>query len=454
MSRLSDELGSRLALVVPEPDAPDWDDVLARAELFGHAASRPRRRSRLRMAPRALIFAIVVVLMGGSLALAVGDRVLHALGDGPAPTPIKHEFRDLVVPPYPLEGAPPLPKGSFAGKIIKGSERRVLAVKSGTHVVALYAARASSGDVCFVTAGWPVEMRSCGEPLAKGPFVIIGTQRGSYAGQRSVLPRGKVVGKPIAWQLVGRARSGATRVRIVYADGTHHDLPLANGGWFMYSVPAAHTWPGAAPIRFDVLSATGARLGTRGDPFALKPVMSHFAVPTPASIRLLERATLPNGGGTVAIWIGRTAAGHQCFRHLRNGTTHSFPVWWCMDFVGAYGFEPDGKHAPVQWDLGLVNEGSHPVGFGYAYATGWVAPTISRLTVRFQGGASSDIPLHEGFFLYVVPPAHWPAGHRPSILEARAPDGRLVYRRFLYPRQHCIYPGRDPVCRNLDQGTG
>jgi hypothetical protein len=453
MSQLSDELGSRLALVVPDLDEPDWDDVLARADLFSHAAPRPRRRHRLPVAPRALIFAIVAVLMGGSLALAVGGRVIHALDDGPAPAPVKHEFRDLVVPPYPLEGAQPLPKGYLAGKIVKGSERRVLTIHTGSHTIGLYMARASSGDECYVTAGWPVEMRGCAEPIAKGPFAILGTQRGSYAGQ-GIIAGAKVVGKPIAWQMLGRARARATRVRIAYADGTHHDLPLASGGWFMYSIPPAHTRPGAAPVRFDVLSSTGARLGSRADPFALKRVVSHFTSPTAASIRLLESAPLPNGGGTVKIWTGHNAAGHVCFRHLRNGKSHQFPVWQCMDNVGVYGFEPSGKHAPVEWDMGLANDGNHPVGVGYAYATGWVAPTISRLTVRFQGGASAEIPLHEGFFLYAVPSAHWPAGHRPSILEARGPDGRLVYRRFLYPRQHCIYPGADPVCRNYGQGTG
>ncbi len=121
MSQLSDELGSRLALVVPELDEPDWDDVLARADLFGHAVPGPRRWSRLRMAPRALIFAIVVVLMGGSLALAVGGRVVHALGDGPRqPAGQGTSSAISCVPPYPLEGAPPLPKGYLRGQDHQG----------------------------------------------------------------------------------------------------------------------------------------------------------------------------------------------------------------------------------------------------------------------------------------------------------------------------------------------
>jgi hypothetical protein len=53
-----------------------------------------------------------------------------------------------------------------------------------------------------------------------------------------------------------------------------------------------------------------------------------------------------------------------------------------------------------------------------------------------------------------VPRDRWPAGHRPSILEVCAASGRLVYRQFLYPRQHCIYPGHDDACKQVGMMTG
>jgi hypothetical protein len=124
--------------------------------------------------------------------------------------------------------------------------------------------------------------------------------------------------------------------------------------------------------------------------------------------------------------------------------------------VRAYGYALGGglAHTPVSWQLAGANDSRRPTGFGYAYASGWVAPRVARLTVRFQDGDATDITLHDGYYLYVVAPENWPAGHRPSILEALNARGALVYRAFLYPRQHCQYPGRDPVCRNRALGTG
>jgi hypothetical protein len=458
MSQLSDELGSRLAQVVPDLEEPDWNDVLRRAEQFGRAVARPRWRRRLPIAPRALAFALVVVLMGGSLALGVGGRVVHALSDGPVPADVKVELRQFVRPPYPLDGAPPLPKDYLPGAIVKGSERRVLTIRTGPRqVAALYTARTSKGETCFASVGRPYGMTGCMTALqARRPFSVFAAQRGPYG---TLTVRGKTVrARGVVWQAIGHVSdSAATRLRIIYADGSQHDLALVRG-WFMYVIPTAHTRPGTAPTRLEVLSESGARIATRIDPFTLKVPTVHFTSPTPASIRLLASATLPNGGGTVRIWTGRDLAGNQCFRHLRNGKSQTNP-WDCRQAVGSYGIAANTRpgplrQTPVQWDMGLMNDPRHPVGLGYAYAFGWVGPNVERLTVRFQGGAATDVPLHERYFLYDVPPAHWRSGHRPSILEARDAQGRLVYRQFLYPRQHCIYPGRDPLCRNQGQGTG
>jgi len=109
---------------------------------------------------------------------------------------------------------------------------------------------------------------------------------------------------------------------------------------------------------------------------------------------------------------------------------------------------------PVMWQMGLRNDARKGPSYGWAYAYGWVARKVAALKLRFQDGSQIDIPLLHGDFLYVVPPAKWPNGHRPSILLAYDAQGRQVYRRFLYPRQHCIYPGSDPLCKNFGMGTG
>jgi hypothetical protein len=429
------------------------EDDLRTAAGRASASASPLRPA---LAPRALIVAAVVVLMSGSLALAFGGGVFAVLDDKPAPNHVKSEFQRMVQPPLPLDGAPPVPKDYLPGKIVRGSQRRVLAIRTSRGKIAsLYVSRTTRGQVCFVSVGGPFGSGGCGSSAAReGPFssLTIGVLH-SRRGDKVLVGQGLTV--------IGRAASpSATLVRIAYADGPHDDVSLVEG-WFMFEVPASHTSLASAPSRIDVIAADGTRIGSLKDPFRLHTPRPHFTSPLPATVKLLAGAQLPNDGGIVKIWSGRDARGHNCFRHLRNGRSQRFPVWDCAAMVGHYGYSLNpatGKlsraHAAVQWEMGLANDPKRPVGFGYAYAYGWVRARVARLTIRFQDGGATDIPLVDRYYLYVVPPAHWPAGSRPSILEARNAQGRLVYRHFLYPRQHCIYPGRDPACRNLAMGTG
>jgi hypothetical protein len=446
MSQLADELGVRLEQVVPPLGGPDWSDVLERAELLRRAVPRRRGWRRLPVASRALAFAIVVLLAGSSIALAFG---LRALVDGSAPPHVKREFRQITRAPFPLDGAPPMAQGALPGAIVPGSEHRVLLIRTGPkHVVALYAARSSKGQTCFVSVGTRFPMTGCSDPSgARGPFATLEVQQ-----------VGKARARPASWSMLGRVKRGS-RVRVVYADATQHDLTPVNG-WFLYEIPLVHTRTGAQPVRLDVLTRTGARLGSVDDPFVIRVARRHFPAPVSSSVRLLARETLPNAGGTVTVSTGRDPAGNECFRHLRDGKSQVHPVWDCRADVGRDGvvaaLRPGAplRSVPVEWDQFGANDARRPVGYGYSYATGWVGPGITRLSLRFQDGGATEIALRGHYFLYVVPPAHWPAGRRPSILEARNASGAVVYRRFLYPRQHCIYPGRDPLCRGRALGTG
>jgi hypothetical protein len=416
------------------------------------AAARPRRHRGGPAAPRVLIAAAAVLLMSGSLALAFGGRVLSALDNGPAPTHVKSEFRRMTKPPIPLDGAPPLPKGYLPGAIVPGSQHEVISTQTSRGTTArLYVARTTQGKLCTILVGWPFAGGGCwGGTRPEGGIASL--MAATVARRRGPHP-------PAVRTISGRVVSPrATTLRVVYGDGTHHDLGLVDG-WFMYEVPFAHSSRALAPVRLDVLTATGARVDTVRDPLHLNGSEPHFTFPVPSSVRLLASSALPNGGGTLAIWSGRDAAGHNCFRHLRNGRSQRFPAWDCTPPVGNYGYPLHAvkkvlAHVAVSWELAGANDPKRPLSFGYAYATGWVAPSVARLTVRFQGGGSSDVRLRDRYYLYVVPRAHWPAGHRPSILEARDASGAIVYRAFLFPRQHCVYPGRDPVCRNLRLGSG
>jgi hypothetical protein len=446
------EIEDRLAelrLALPEPGRAAGDRMLG-AVLAGW--SPPRRRHSW-VAPRTLLVAALVLLVGGSLAYAIGGRVVDAVTGAPAPAKIKHQLDTMLRPLYPTDGAPPWQQQlDRTGKIVKGSERRLITIRTRWHGSAsLYVARTTTGGYCDLS-GWaksglgggcmPLRhFTEDGQPLE---LETLSMTRGH------VLFTGRVVSE----------RATSLRLRTLKGESTTLAL---TAGWFLYEVPTHNQRSGADPVvAIDVLDASGARIGRYTDPFRLHAPKPQFTEPVPSSIRPLTTATLPNDGGTITVWSGRDPNGHPCFRLFRNGFSQRGPAWQCTADVDSFGYgmptaahPQGGQHVPVSWNLGLRNDPKHPVGVGYAYAYGWVRPGVTRLELRFQDGGRTDISLlAHGDFLYVVPPTRWPAGHRPSILTAYGADGHLVYRQFLYPRQHCIYPGYDPACKNYGMATG
>jgi hypothetical protein len=381
-----------------------------------------------------------VVAGGGSLALGLGAKLL----DRDVPRPVKSELNHVARPidMGPKDGAPPwIQRMERSGTtLVKGSAHLVLRQQTPLGPVRLYVARTTQGGWCMVSKGGGSGGATCnptGAVYARYPISMITTRS-----HRRVL-------------LVGWAgQSGAAAVAMLYGSVSHR-IPLVEG-WFVYDVPRPHQAHGATPVTaIDDLDADGRRLASLRDPLRLHAPPVRFEKPVPSSIHLLFAQTLPNGGGRVTIREGRSPSGHRCFMVLRNGRSQLGPAWQCRADVNRWGSEsPTSRHVPVMWQMGLRNDARKGPSYGWAYAYGWVAPNVAALKLRFQDGSQVDIPLRHGDFLYVVPPANWPDGHRPSILLAYDARGRQVYRRFLYPRQHCIYPGSDPLCRNYGTGTG
>ena len=445
-----DDLLAELRLAIPEPPAPVGERMLGSVLTSWPPA---RRGSRAR-APKMLLAAALLVLVGGSLAYAYGGRVVDAVTGGPAPPKITQDLGSLAKGPgFPRDGAPPWQQqfAGMNGKVVKGSERRVLTIATRWNGSAsIYAARTTTGGYCSLS-GW------AGSGLG-----------GGCAPNEQFTDRGR----PIALSTLSERRGHvlftghvpsvhAAAVRIRYRRGHSADVALQSG-WFLFEVPIAHQRSASNPvISIDVLDAAGKQIGRYSDPFRLHAPKPHFTEPVPSSIRMLASAELPNGGGTVTIWGGHDAKSRACFRHLRNGKSQQFPIWQCTAAVNHFGYGAPtaghlqgGRHVAVSWQTGLRNDPRRGSRLGYAYAFGWAAPGVAHLDLRFQDGSQTSIPLVAHDFLYVVPEANWRAGHRPSILTASNAAGRVVYRQFLYPRQHCIYPGHDTLCKHVGMATG
>jgi hypothetical protein len=432
-----------LRRALPEPGDATGERMLG--EVLARWSPPRRRRSRAPL--RLLLAAAFVVLVGGSLAYAVGGRVVDAVTGSPAPPKVKHQLDSMVRSPFPTDGAPPWERQlARQGHIVPGSARRVLTIKTRWHGSAsLYVARTSSGGYCDLT-GWGTQLGGGCAPSE------------SFTDHDEPIALATMGARPGHVLITGRApnlRAASVRLRFRHRATYTEQL---TAGWFMYEVPISHQRTGSDPIvAIDVLDAAGNRIERYVDPFRLNAPKPHFPSPIPSSVRLVASAALPNGGGTITIWSGRDAQGHACFRHLHDGKSHQFPVWTCTP----YGIAPPtiahprgGLHVPVSWTMVGLNDPKRPVGYGYSYAFGFAVANVARLDLRFQDGDHTTIPLVSHDFLYVVPPDRWAAGHRPSILTAYGASGHALYRQFLYPRQHCIYPGHDPACANLGLATG
>ena len=140
-----DDLLAELCLALPEPPAAVGERMLG-GVLAAWAPPR-RRRSRV-LAPRALLVAALIVLVGGSLAYAIGGRVVDAVTGGAAPPRIKHDLASMANGHGgPRDGAPPWEQQLMRsnGKVVKGSARRVLTIPTRWHRSAsLYVARTTS----------------------------------------------------------------------------------------------------------------------------------------------------------------------------------------------------------------------------------------------------------------------------------------------------------------------
>jgi hypothetical protein len=423
---LDRELALRLEATLATPGEPDWLDVERRAAR--HV------RSRRRLGRPGLLAAALVIVGGGGLALGVGRELL----DDDVPAAVNSDLHRMGKPSGPLDGAPPWVAKFTPGRVVKGSAHTVMVVQTSRGQVTLYSARTVKGQACHITQFRNQRAGGCFDPddfSAANP-IMYGTQG---LGRSGTLIFGYAP-QPDAASVALRRRGASTVV-----------MPLTEH-YFMQEVPGGRRHE---LIALDVVAADDRVIATQ----SLIVPKRHFTQPTPQSVKLLASEELPNGGGTVTIWSGRDAQGQACFRHLRNGRSQRRPVWECLPETGHWWYLPrasDGatQRVPVRWELGLLNDGRKPRGYGHAYATGWVAPNIDRLSVLYQNGESDQVTLHDRYFLFVVPQSRWPASRRPSWLIARDAAGSIVYRQFLYPRQHCIYPGPDPLCRKRGVGTG
>ena len=247
---------------------------------------------------------------------------------------------------------------------------------------------------------------------------------------------------------------GTTSLRMTFKDGKTASIRV-HDGWFMYEVPLAQTFWGHEPVLVEALDVSGRVLAKLTDPLGLHPPK---LPPLEQALKphvLLAREPLGWKGASLELLMAKGNRGSQCIQARNTGNLFQTRRWLCDPAVGrdsAITIErPHLKPQPVYAEWHRYTRFGQQA--GYVYAFGWAGSSVSTVEIRYQDSSVQRIPLHHRLFIYVVPRSHFAPGQRPSYLVGRDAGGRVVYRRFLYPRAHCSYPGADAACsQTVDSG--
>jgi hypothetical protein len=451
---MSDETRTLLESITPDfaHEHGDWQRVLGDAARLDAAALTMPRERRVRV-PRNRSRRIVLGLLAAlaiAAPLAVAARTTHlldfAFGSSP-PKAVRQLFlRSLPHDVGPKDG-PPIQASQK--DLIRSSERLVdqFTTRSGK-VARMYAADLRTGGECIIALGGPFNGGTCRFGPAKARYAVLASS-GSWGSP----PHGSF-GNRVT--IFGRALSPrASAIVFRYKDGTDQMLTL-NHGWFMFEVPRAHEVYGHQPTRIDVVDVAGATVATQADPFGLVQLkLPKIERPIPATERTLVREPLGWRGAFVELQDARGDRGSQCMR-VYNTLDHVQTRSWTCRSIAKVTFIGRGKIAPlrpVTFELPrrTVTDGKPG---GYLYARGWVGAKVASLELRFQDSTVVTIPLHDRLFVYVVPPARWVRGKRPSYVVARDGSGRAIYRQFLYPLARCTFPVAEKGCAGLIYSSG
>jgi hypothetical protein len=416
------------------------DETVARDLLQRAVVSRPRRRPLVRRPVRLVLAIAIVLLLAVPLASAfgLGDWLLNVDNHSTVPPAVQKLFADVDQPPVTGNQGPP----SRGMEIIESSERLVAQIHTASGKTgSLYVADVKGGGWCMDAIGGPFNGGGCSRiPFARSASLIV--QGGVGMGAQA---RGQRFADTVT--TIGRTRSATvTAIRVDYRDGTSGSIPLAPGGWFLYEVPHAHLAVGKVPYRFVALGANGRVLGTVKDPVLLEQKQSAPHRPIASTIRELVRLPLGWRDADVVLSEARDQQGERCVRELNTRDLVQTQNWDCGAWVGTRATSSPVQKGPsplVSVGVGKRVWPGHP---GWVYLDGWAVPPVASVELRYQDSQVVQIPLHDRYFVLVIPSRHWLPGHRPSYVVGRDASGKAVFRKFLYPLAKCSYPGPGNRC--------
>ena len=402
MIEQTDVLAVQFAAVVHPAEDPDWLDVRRRARVPGN-----RRWLLLPLAA-----AIAAIAVGSAVGLY--QELVDFFSAEPAPERVVVEFGQLGVRSTIHVGGPDVEAGA-ARKITEATFR------GRRH--ALFVAPTEDGGFCWM---WEKLNGSCGRTA------VMHSTSGKLSAGWLESPSGgpaRVTGHVLGPEIV--------RLEVLYESGGRDDVRLVwvsapiDAGFFLFETPQEHLRVGHRAKALVALDDEGHEVARQTFPF---PDRRWDSAPDglPRIADRAQKRTLfdfRDHDGQRWTLVTAPAPGERvCWAYNRGGSCVSpkFPP-----MIGGMSVQP-GEAVNVCCA---------------------VASDVATVELRYEDGTRTKLEPVDGFLLYVIPPGHYPAGHRLAELAWLDADGRETAVRSFDTTQPDVYPCAKPEEKQLEYGV-
>lgn len=243
-------LRDRLRDSVVEPEAPRWEDVLARANAWerGGSGRRPGRRSIVAVALAVAVAAAAAAVV--SPALGLGSSPIPFFRAKPATSSVRATFTRLAV------------LGLNSGSFTTSAPRQIYVfhLPSGDYPLSVAPVDTAAGQFCWTLSG---VNDGCQTILSShGPYKPGETDPMKIGLIHTDIPARNMKQTPVL--IGGNVRAaGAEGMRVLFEDGAAAAVPLVwvsspiNAGFFLYELPHDRWASGQRPIAVEAVAADG-----------------------------------------------------------------------------------------------------------------------------------------------------------------------------------------------------
>ena len=286
------------------------------------------------------------------------------------------------------------------------------------------------GSECRLAQGGhqPIDAHVPGD--ASGPIVLYGTFTPADAATLQV-----------------RFQDGTTnRIRAVWVTA-----PI-DAGFFLYKLSSENRRPGHEPVAVELIDGNGKLLASQKLPVQPRVAHTRYEIPgfgnmvLPSSAifsrrrllfettaTLIKRATSSSPGGVehtrVGLWIAPERGGGSCY--------------WYGSSVIVGGMAPGISSACTTESPSRRPAFLNP-NFGDGTICCWAGANVTRVELRYEDGARTELRTKQGYLLYAIPRSHYARGHRLDRIVSYSPSGEEVTSRAYPTDRPGMYPCTKP----------